>query len=312
VADGALPRWPDTTPPSPARHGEAARWRPTLPPAQRHGSKSGSQFKPHSHACPAGAVAWYPGRTERRHGGVPAPAQGHGTKTSTHISCTSEHGRRPKRSSAPRTASARSRGGLARRPGVAAARRPSSVHQTTCSSTRRPSHGDGDAQGHVRPKNANRRGTAMLRREGRHPGRGFTAMRLHTSTDTARTQGGEEKWMAVVLTVGRRCRRGRPDEDGSWMFRRCSCSRRRAPPSLDVAVRVPPPFLAPGSRLRLLPRPAHAAARAACLLPPNVAARQRAPAFSFSPSPPPNRGGGETPSGVVGLGLPSPTGLLSF
>jgi hypothetical protein len=123
--------------------------------------------------------------------------------------------RRPNRSSAPCMAPARSRGGLARRPGVAAARRPSSVHHPTSSSTRRPSHGDGDAQGHGRPKNAIRRGTAMLRREGRHPDSGFTATRLHTRTDTARTQGEEEEWMAVVLTVGRRCRRGRPDEDGS-------------------------------------------------------------------------------------------------
>jgi hypothetical protein len=128
AADGALPRWPDTTPPSPARHGVAARWRPTFPPAQRHGSKSGSQFKPCSHACPAGAVAWYPGRTERPHGGVPAPAQRHGTKASTHNSCTGDHGSKAKRSSVPRTASACSRGGFARRLGVAAARRPSSVH----------------------------------------------------------------------------------------------------------------------------------------------------------------------------------------
>jgi hypothetical protein len=123
--------------------------------------------------------------------------------------------RRPKHSSVPRTASPRSRGGLARRLGVAAARRLSSVHHITCTSTRRPSHGDGDAQGHVRPKNAIRRGTAMLRREGRHPGKGFTATRLHSSSNAARTQGGEEKWKATVLTVGRRCRRGRPDEDGS-------------------------------------------------------------------------------------------------
>jgi hypothetical protein len=91
-----LPRWPDTTPPSPVRHGVAARWRPTFPPAQSHGSTSGSQFKPRSHACPAGAVAWYPGRTERRHGGVPAHAQGHGTKASTHNSCTSDHGSKAK------------------------------------------------------------------------------------------------------------------------------------------------------------------------------------------------------------------------
>jgi hypothetical protein len=95
-ADGALPRWPGSTPPSPARHGEAARWRPPFPPAQGHGSKSGSQLKPHSHACPAGADAWYPGRTERRHGGVPAPAQGFSTRSSTHIPCTNEHGSKAK------------------------------------------------------------------------------------------------------------------------------------------------------------------------------------------------------------------------
>jgi hypothetical protein len=34
------------------------------------------------------------------------------------------------------------------------------------------------------------------------------------------SKGGEEKWKAVVLTAGRRCRRGRPDEDGSLRFRR--------------------------------------------------------------------------------------------
>jgi hypothetical protein len=125
--------------------------------------------------------------------------------------------RRPKRSSAPRTAPARSRGGLARRPGVAAARRASPAHQTTSSSTRRPSHGDGDAQGHGRPKNAIRRGTAMLRREGRH-----SRQRVHGDAPpySKNARGGEERKWAAVLTVMRRCRRGRLVDGAALMLRR--------------------------------------------------------------------------------------------
>jgi hypothetical protein len=41
----------------------------------------------------------------------------------------------------------------------------------------------------------------------------------HKGAITGRFQGGEERRMAAVLTVGRRCRRGRPDEDEASVSR---------------------------------------------------------------------------------------------
>jgi hypothetical protein len=69
------------------------------------------------------------------------------------------------------------------------------------------------------------------------------------------------------------------------MFRRCSCSRRRAPPSLDVAVRAPPPFLAPGSRSSAPASPRARSSTGRLPSSPNGAARQRAPAFFFLSEP---------------------------
>jgi hypothetical protein len=81
---------------------------------EKHGSKPGSQVQPcapSSNARPS---------TERRHGQDDA--------RSLLPTCTGDHGSKAKLSFVPRTATACSRGGLARRLGVAAARRPSSVH----------------------------------------------------------------------------------------------------------------------------------------------------------------------------------------
>jgi hypothetical protein len=122
-------------------------------------------------------------------------------------------------------------------------------------SPRRPSHGDGGAQGHNRPKSPNRRGTAVLRREGQQPGRDChgDASPLSGIQHRKGFQGGEERRWAAVLTVVRRCRRGRLVDGAALMLR-----RGRRPlgdagvhavaflPRLVVAVRASAP-LVPGS-----------------------------------------------------------------
>jgi hypothetical protein len=154
VADGASSRWPVSTPPSQARHGEAARWCPLFPPAHRRGSKSGSQFTDlSSRLTPTPArPARTPGIQGAPSGGTaafPLLRKGLARSPAHTFPAQPNMARRPKRSTAPRTATACSRGGLARRLGVAAARRPSSVHpdhlqpprNTTETTTARGQHG---------------------------------------------------------------------------------------------------------------------------------------------------------------------------
>jgi hypothetical protein len=87
----------------------------------------------------------------------------------------------------------RAPGVLAHWLGVAAARRlPWSPFTST--RPRRSSHGDGGAQGHNRPRNPIRRGTAILRREGQHSGKNSSATRLHNwEANTGRNPRGRRK-----------------------------------------------------------------------------------------------------------------------
>jgi hypothetical protein len=57
-----------------------------------------------------------------------------------------------------------------------------------------------------------RRSTAVLRRDGQHPGKINRATRLYVAgASQERDQGGgKDRAVAVVLTMGRRCSRGRP------------------------------------------------------------------------------------------------------
>jgi hypothetical protein len=114
----------------------------------------------------------------------------------------------------------RAPGGLARRLGVAAARRlpcpPIPPEPASLFARRRRSS---EAQPAQEPPSAAARQSCGTKASTQ--ARNSIAMRLHTwIANTGRIQGGEEKRKAAVLTVGRRCSRGRPDEGVSLVFRR--------------------------------------------------------------------------------------------
>jgi hypothetical protein len=79
------------------------------------------------------------------------------------------------------------------------------------------SHGDGGPGGMDGPRAPLDRGAAVLRLEGRHPGKD-TRRRTPTPSVPHREEikeGGERKMIVVVLTLGRWCSRGRL-EGGRW------------------------------------------------------------------------------------------------
>jgi hypothetical protein len=199
------------------------------------------------------------------------------------------------------------------------AHRPSSSAQPPHSmSPRRPSHGDGGAQGHNRPKSPNRRGTAVLRREGQQPGREFhgDASPL-TSIQLRKGSKGEKReerprcsrWGDGVVVAG--LSMARRWCSGVMAFRR----GRRSPvaqgftPSMCSAAPVRAPA-ALGPRLLLL-----LVRRGGDALPPlarrrraGVAASPLGPAWRRRLAPHPltapslNLGGRENPNGVGGGG----------
>jgi hypothetical protein len=88
------------------------------------------------------------------------------------------------------------------------------------------SHGDGGAQEHERSRSSIRRGTAVLRLDGQHPGRRVTATRLDIVDPTQEgDQGGEESRVAGWVAHGGAAMESWP---ARWrgVRRRGRCSRR--------------------------------------------------------------------------------------
>jgi hypothetical protein len=147
-------------------------------------------------------------RDMRWRGGVHVPRNRKARRDGRHTGSTRDVGEHTNMRLSRSTA----RGGTA-----AQAHSPSTnVHGATAD----PTHGPSTATAALKSMSGSgapaRRGTTVLQREGRHPGKINRATR-HDAAGASQEGdqgGGKKRTAAVVLTMGRRCRRSRLGEEG--------------------------------------------------------------------------------------------------